>query len=185
MSSTFPEIMTKHLHLRQLKPEDIQGVYRLFSDTTTMMFDGGQTMGNIDEAYRFIQAYASINQPAIRWAITEKKTGAFFGTAGFHQIDYQVRKAEIGGELLKNTWGKGIAKEGFQALLSFGFQKMRLNRIEAMISPENKAAIATVQGAPFKKEGLLRQYQKWGNRLVDLEVYSILYNEWKSLNSRH
>ncbi|TCP27034.1 ribosomal-protein-alanine N-acetyltransferase [Scopulibacillus darangshiensis] len=185
MSTGFPKITTDHLLLRQLKPDDAYDVYRLFSDKETMMFDGGQTMGSVNEAHSFIQAYASMNQPAVRWAVTGKESGALYGTAGFHHIDYQARKAEIGGELLKSYWGKGIAKEAFHGLISFGFQKMRLNRIEAHISPENRGAIATIQKAPFVKEGYLRECQRWAGQFVDLELYSLLYKDWASSTFYH
>ncbi|MBM7645216.1 ribosomal-protein-alanine N-acetyltransferase [Scopulibacillus daqui] len=177
-NGAFPEFTTERLRFRQLKKDDVYDVFKLFSDSETMMFDGGMTMGNIEEAMAFIQTFSSIDQPAIRWAITSKDTNEFFGTAGFHHIDYFSRKAEIGGEVLKSYWGKGIGKEGIQALLTVGFYPLGLNRIEALISPDNKKAQRLVKVVPFKKEGYLRQYQRWGDKYVDLEIYSLLKSEW-------
>ncbi|MFC7392784.1 GNAT family N-acetyltransferase [Scopulibacillus cellulosilyticus] len=185
VNQSFPEFTTKRLRFRQLNKNDIYDVYNLFSDSDTMMFDGGLTMGNIEEAKTFIETFSSMNQPAIRWAITSKKTNEFFGTAGFHHIDYFSKKAEIGGEILKKYWRNGIGKESIQALLTVGFYPLRLNRIEALISPENKKAQGLVKLVPFKKEGYLRQYQRWGDKLVDLEIYSLLKSEWIEFKASH
>lgn len=62
--------------------------------------------------------------------------------------------------------------------MTVGFYPLGLNRIEALISPDNKKAQRLVKVVPFKKEGYLRQYQRWGDKYVDLEIYSLLKSEW-------
>lgn len=176
---TYPEFETPHLKFRQLRIEDVHDIFQLFSDPETMRLDGGQMMVNMDEAAQLIYAYSSFYGPAVRWAITGRESNVFYGTAGFHHIDYFSKKAELGGELLKKYWNLGIASEAFPALLDFGFDNMAFNRIEALVSPQNKGAIRTIKHAPFKKEGCLRQFQRWGDKYVDLEIYSLLREEWR------
>lgn len=178
-TDTYPEFETSHLKFRKLGTEDVHDIFQLFSDPETMRFDGGQIMVNTDEAVRLVRAYSSFFSPAVRWAITGKDKNVFYGTAGFHHIDYLSKKAEIGGELLKRYWHLGIATEAFPALLAFGFGNMALNRIEALVSPQNQGALRIINHAFFKKEGCLRQFQRWGDRYVDLEIYSLLREEWR------
>ncbi|MDR6749032.1 RimJ/RimL family protein N-acetyltransferase [Bacillus pumilus] len=49
-------------------------------------------------------------------------------------------------------------KEAIAAVLRYGFQEMKLNRIEAIIDPENTSSIKLVEMLYFVKEGLLREF---------------------------
>lgn len=176
MTSYFPTFNTKNIHFRQLQMSDAYGVYHLFSDTNAMALDGGQTMKSINDAYQFISYYSQIGQHVnfARWALVSRTTGEFYGTAGFHEWDQPSQSAEIGGELLKTFWNKGIASEAYQGLVAFGFEKMNLNRIYAYVNPSNKGAKRIMEKSPFKKEGYLRQCRRWGDQFVDLEVYGLI-----------
>lgn len=179
---TFPTFTTNRLLFRQLQLEDAQGIYQLFSDPEAMKLDGGQTLGNIYEAQQFIQHYSQPPSQTdfIRWAVTSKNQRTFYGTAGFHNWDRDAQTAEIGGECRRQFWNKGIATEAYQALISFGFNAMNLNRIYAYVNPKNSAAKKILEKAPFRKEGYLRQAKKWGGRFVDIEVYGLLKSDIKS-----
>ncbi|WP_085523802.1 GNAT family N-acetyltransferase [Tuberibacillus sp. Marseille-P3662] len=184
MAHRFPEFSTKRLFFRRLHPKDAEDVYRLFSDPYTMMFDGGAIMGNTFEADDFIRQYR-LYQPfpsAIRWAITDLDTDAFYGTGGFHKIDWSANKAEIGGELLRKHWQKGIGKEALRGLLNAGFHQLRLNRITAMMIKDNIAAQALLKYAPLTKEGTLQEWERWGERYVDLDIFRILKREWEEIH---
>ena len=43
---------------------------------------------------------------------------------------------------------------------------MGLNRIEAIVMPENSASIRLLEKLGFTKEGLLAQYEHWGQQRV-------------------
>lgn len=66
--------------------------------------------------------------------------------------------------------------EALTAILEFGFQKVGLKRIEAVLMPENEASIGLLRGLGFTQEGVLRQYEFWGveKGLVDLMMFSLL-----------
>ncbi|WKB34707.1 GNAT family N-acetyltransferase [Terrilactibacillus sp. S3-3] len=135
--------------------EDVHDIFQLFSDPETMRLDGGQMMVNMDEAAQLIYAYSSFYGPAVRWAITGRESNVFYGTAGFHHIDYFSNKAELGGELLKKYWNLGIASEAFPALLDFGFDNMAFNRIEARLCPRKiKALFEQLNAHPLKKKAI-------------------------------
>ncbi|MFC4617495.1 GNAT family N-acetyltransferase [Camelliibacillus cellulosilyticus] len=179
MDGSFPTFTTERLGFRQLNMSDAADVFRLFSDPETMRFDGGQTMKTYEEAYYFIQAYSVYhpNAPAIRWAVVAKGNGTFLGTSGFHKIDPVNKRAEIGGEILKPYWGQGIATEGMYGLINFGFNRLNFHRLTAMVSPFNKGALALIEKSPFKKEGRLRDWEVWGGKWTDLNVYGLLKSD--------
>ncbi len=71
------------------------------------------------------------------WALIYKPTGKMIGTCGFTEIDVENNKAEIGYVLNPTFWGMGIAKEAINKILSFGFEILKLHKIEAKFMIEN------------------------------------------------
>ncbi|MDJ1504542.1 GNAT family protein [Xanthocytophaga agilis] len=75
--------------------------------------------------------------------------------------------------------GKGLGKELIRELLSLGFNKMNLHRIELNVYDFNHLAITCYQQAGFRIEGILRENQRVGNQFWSTIVMSILKNEWE------
>jgi ribosomal-protein-alanine N-acetyltransferase len=72
--------------------------------------------------------------------------------------------------------------EALTAVLNFGFKRLDLNRIEALVKPDNDASLGLLRKLGFREEGLLRQYGYWHGRYHDLAIYSILKSEWRTIN---
>nr|WP_227494818.1 GNAT family N-acetyltransferase [Bacillus mycoides] len=46
-------------------------------------------------------------------------------------------RAEVGYELSKDYWGKGLASEALEVVVKYGYHHFQLERIEALIEPAN------------------------------------------------
>lgn len=101
------------------------------------------------------------------------------GRIGLHHLDQTNRKASIGYWLTKNAEGKGIILKSCIKLISYGFEKLQLQRIEITAAVENTRSQAIPQKLHFKKEGILRQAELVDDQFLDLVVYSILKDEWE------
>ncbi len=91
-----------------------------------------------------------------RWVITIKSEGQPIGSLGFYKWSSSKEwshQAEMGYDLAREYWGKGMMTEAMNAVIDFGFQKMELNRIEVFIMPRNKRSIKLVKSLGFKREG--------------------------------
>ncbi|WP_199121211.1 GNAT family N-acetyltransferase [Pedobacter sp. ASV28] len=66
-------------------------------------------------------------------------------------------------------------KEALQAILEFGFTKIFLHRIKALIAGSNLPSLKLASYFRFKKEGVLRQ--DYYGQYEDSECYSLLKNE--------
>lgn len=108
------------------------------------------------------------DQTGRRWEITLKTEDTVIGSCGYFNYKLQHRRAEIGYELSREYWAKGIASEAVQAILNYGFEQVRLHRIEALIDPPNKTSLKLVERLGFKKEGLLIDYEWAGDIFYDL-----------------
>src|SRR5690606_9146672 len=92
------------------------------------------------------------NRVCIGWAGVLRENHSSIGTCGFNQIDFQNLRAEIGGELSVDYWGKNIALEAVATICKFGLTQMNLHTIEAKVSPENRGAIFLLEKIGFLKE---------------------------------
>lgn len=172
----FPVLETKRLILRQIKKEDARNIFFYLSDPEVMKHYGLLPFERVEDAQNEIEWYQSIqdNQTGRRWGITLKNEDTVIGSCGYFNHKLQHRRAEIGYELSREYWGKGIASEAVQAVLNYGFEQMKLHRVEALIEPPNKASLKLVERLGFKREGLLRDYEWAGDSFDDLYMYALL-----------
>lgn len=90
------EIVTTRLILRQLSDNDLQSVYKQFSDPDMCKYfsDSPCTM---EEAKNIINHYQyKEGDTQLRYCMVDKVTGDFIGTCGFHFWDKNNRRVEIG-----------------------------------------------------------------------------------------
>lgn len=79
---------------------------------------------------------------------------------------------------------QGYMTEALDLVLKYGFDKLRLHRLEANIQPSNRASIALVKRAGFVQEGFSRRYLKIGGRWRDHQRWAIIAEDWKKRASR-
>lgn len=102
------------------------------------------------------------------------------GKMGLHYINTQNKCAEIGYWLSKSEEGKGIITKSVKALINYGFEGMGLNRIEILAAEGNVRSLAIPERLNFTKEGVLRQAELVNDKFLNLVLYSMLREEWKS-----
>jgi ribosomal-protein-alanine N-acetyltransferase len=132
------------------------------------------------DALEEIDGYASIRREGtgIRFGIALSEDDVIIGSCGFFNQSERHQRAEIGFELNPAYQGQGIAKESALAVSEYGFKELSLNRIEALVLPENTASQRLHERLGSQREGLLRQYEKTRSQFDDLYVYSILRGDW-------
>jgi [ribosomal protein S5]-alanine N-acetyltransferase len=84
-------------------------------------------------------------------------------------IGYSIDEAYI---------GRGIATEAVRLLIAFGFEQLRLHRLEAYVSPRNLGSIRVLQKAGFQNEGLLREFLHINGIWEDHFHFAMLENEF-------
>ncbi|MET3699643.1 ribosomal-protein-alanine N-acetyltransferase [Bacillus oleivorans] len=177
---TFPVLETDRLVLRKVIKEDAHSIFKYLSDEEVMRYYGLEPFQTVDDALSEISWYETIqnSKTGIRWGITLKGEGEVIGSCGFHNTVSQHYRAEIGFELSKEYWGKGIASEAIKAMISFGFEQINLNRIEALIEQQNFPSQKLVEKQGFIREGLLRSYEFTRGKFDDLYMYSLLKKDF-------
>jgi len=178
---TFPQLETERLILRHMQTADAQAIFRILSDEEVTRHYDDATFTNVSQASDQIEAWESgyRNKRCIRWGIARKEEPFIVGSCGFYGIHTWHMRASIGYELARPFWRQGIMTEALTALLAFGFGEMGLNRIDAVIMPDNIASVRLLEKLGFCNEGLLRKYENWGSKgFVDLFMFAILRTAW-------
>ncbi|WP_312099423.1 GNAT family protein [Niallia sp.] len=176
MKRTFPIIETKRLYLRNVTSEDAKDMFTYLSDQEVVQHMGLEPYNSPEEVLEEINWYKSIWEEGtgIRWCITLKDEDTVIGSCGFLNMQPKHYKTEIGYELSRHYWGQGIASEALEAVLTYGFEHLSLERIEALIEPLNISSQKLVEKQGFLREGLLRHYEYTCGKFDDLYMYSIL-----------
>jgi [ribosomal protein S5]-alanine N-acetyltransferase len=177
----FPTLETERLILRQLTFEDTDFIFQHFSDpqvTEYLMDEPPLTdSSQAQEIIRFFMEPEGKTQN--RWGMIRKTDQRLIGTCGFHKWDKERFRTEMGYDLTPACWGQGYMTEALRAMISSGFERMALNRIDAMVYVDNPRSYKLLEKLGFKREGVLRDYFCLDGIFYDHLIYSLLRREWK------
>ncbi|WP_027633759.1 GNAT family N-acetyltransferase [Clostridium hydrogeniformans] len=178
-NKVFPEIETERLLLRQLTFIDLKDLYEIFSKEDIMKYYGMFPLKELEGVEKLISGFNKgfEDNMSIRWGIELKSTKKIIGTLGYHNFNHRFLRAEMGYELSNNYWNHGYMKEAISSIIDFGFKSMNLNRIEALVYPENVSSRNLLKNLKFKEEGILREYAYFREKYEDLVMYSLLKRE--------
>jgi len=118
-------------------------------------------------------------QKGIHFLILYK--GAIAGTIGLKYIDWSIKSAEIGYWLGKDYLGKGIMIEACRAVMKYGFQQLKLNKIEIWAAEDNQKSRQIPVKLGFTYEGMRRADEILNGKYVDMCIYGMLAKEWAQL----
>lgn len=174
-----PVLSTGNLVLRPIEDKDTAALFSHFSDDAVTKYMDIDSFTNISEATQIIQFFhqSQEQEEGLRWAITLTGRDELIGTCGYHKISKTHFKAEIGYDLRPSHWGKGIMKEAIGAMLTYGYEALQFNRIEAFVDPENLASSKLLTRLGFRYEGFLRDAFFEKGKFVNAELYSLLRSE--------
>ena len=178
--STTPIIRTARLVLGDFEADDAVELQRLAGDRriadTTLAIPHPY---ELDHALAWIgnQRKESARGRAANFAIRLSSDSPIIGCAGLRDIDPEHLQAELGFWIGREWWGHGYAREAAAAVIRFGFETLRLNRICAHHMLRNPAAGKVLQHLGMIREGVLRQrVRKWGI-YEDVVLYAILRDD--------
>jgi len=133
-------IETARLRLRPWKESDFASFARYYSDPDNARFVGGQK--DPDRAWRHMAL--QVGHWQLKgfgyWAIDEKETAAFVGSAGFWQSPGWP-ELELGYWLMKEQQGKGYALEACRRCIEHAREVLCARSLVSYIHPRNEPSI--------------------------------------------
>jgi ribosomal-protein-alanine N-acetyltransferase len=112
----------------------------------------------------------------LRLAIRLRSTGRLCGGIGLHP-DTEPQRAELGYWIGLPFWGNGYATEAAGAVIEYGFEKLKLERIFASHFKGNEKSGRVLQKVGMHHEGSVRHGVMKAGRLLDLETYGMVREE--------
>ena len=100
------------------------------------------------------------------------------GAIGLHAVDSRHRSSSIGYWLTEEYRGGGVMTKACLAVVTAVFQHYHLHRIEIRCATGNKKSCALPERLGFTREGILREAEWLYDHFVDLNVYSMLEEDW-------
>lgn len=170
----FPALETERLILRELQDTDANAIQSMRSSQAVNRFIARNDSISPEEAQNLVERsrQAFRDKTGIAWAGVRKGSEQLIGACGFNRIDFANLRAEIGGEMATDYWGRKLAIEAVAAIVDFGFGRFGLHAIEARLDPGNRSAIALLEALGFVKEAHFRDYVYFRDHFRDLVVYT-------------
>jgi ribosomal-protein-serine acetyltransferase len=103
--------------------------------------------------------------------------GRMVGAGGFLSVKWESRSTELGYWLAEDQQGRGLMTKTVSALVDHAFGQWRLNRVEIHAGAGNRKSRAIPERLGFQQEGVLRDYERVGDRYIDIVVYSLLASD--------
>jgi len=161
--------------LRPLEAGDAAELLSLFADPEVAEFMDIAPLTGIAEAQEIIawaMELAKRNQ-GVRWAI--RRDAQLIGTVGFNSLELERgRRGEVAYDLARAEWGHGVMSAILPHVMAFGYERLGLRRLEAMVTAGNHRSCALLERHGFVREGLLRDHGYWTGRFWDQIVYGRL-----------
>ncbi|MCI1592819.1 GNAT family N-acetyltransferase [Heyndrickxia oleronia] len=139
-------------------------------DTTIKLED---TIGFINMCLKGFSENRSINTVILF-------KGNIVGVAGFNNINWSNKTAQIGYWLGEEYQGYGIMTRVAEALTEYAFKELALNKVEIRVAVGNKKSRSIPERLGFINEGCIRQAEWLYDHYVDHVVYGILSEEWSN-----
>ena len=144
-------LKTERLLLRYQRKSDIKFLVYLWMDEDMTKYTGGprDKMALIEEFRRV--ADNPKNEEYDLWSIELKNTHELIGQAGFIPKEIKGKECiELNYYMDKAKWNKGYATEIAKGLLNYAFEEKKLDKVIAIIDPENESSKAVARSIGMK-----------------------------------
>jgi ribosomal-protein-alanine N-acetyltransferase len=147
-------LQTDRLILRRLSLEDAEFIFRIVNDPSWLRFIGDKNVRDLEGARRYLREgpldmYEQFGFGL--YCVEERATGIAAGMCGLIKRD-TLPDADVGYAFLPEFRGKGYALEAVSAVLDHGHRVFGLERILAIVSPDNASSIRVLEKAGMKLE---------------------------------
>ena len=178
--SNIPILQTERLTLRRLMVSDTLDMFEYSKNedvTRYLTWEAHPNASYTREYLQYLGTHYNVGD-FFDWAVVLNSEDKMIGTCGFTRFDYNNNSGEIGYVINPAYRGQGIADEAVRAVMQFGFETLRLNRIEAKFIEGNLASMRVMEKTGMTFEGYHRSsmYIKGDYRTIG--VCAILRDEY-------
>jgi len=142
-----PILTARNLVIRPLSTNDAPAIFKLRSHPGINKFLGRQLCKSPTEASAFIENVISNN--LYYWAITPKENDELIGAICLFNLSAELKKCEIGYELLPDFQGQGIMYTAAKKIADFSHTELGMKIIDAYTHKNNESSINMLRKLDF------------------------------------
>lgn len=174
----------QHVVVRELDERDIPLIHEYASDPEVTRFMTWGPNASVTETAAFArgQMAEARRRPrdSYELVVASAADDELVGRVRLTIESEAQRRGDLGYVVRRARWGRGYATEAARLVLGFGFETLRLHRIEATCSPENAASVRVLEKIGMRREGHFREHVLAHGLWRDSYLYAILEEEWPS-----
>ncbi|WP_226001771.1 GNAT family N-acetyltransferase [Paenibacillus sp. BJ-4] len=193
-----PELCAHRVRLRQLRAEDYPALERMLSDPLVIRYVNRirkpvyvrmrrlvaqiKVAGDSLDSLHFAVEWHGGNSRAGNGVdasdeAKELPSPQLLGIASFQQWNEGTGEAQLGYILDRPFWGQGLATEIVEVMLKFGFESLKLQRIEGRCQEDNQASVRVLVKNKLRLLRIIRSYDPSGE-VPSILVFSITQGDY-------
>jgi len=177
-------IFTDRLTLQLINSADKNAIHDLHLRPEVDMYNTLGIPENIKETEEIIKPWIQDNERSnvqnYTFAIQTTRDKKLVGLIAIRQKGIKHKRAEVWFKIHPDYWGKGIASEALESILEYGFNKLKLHRIESGCAVENIGSIKVLEKVGMTREGRKRKVLPLKSGWSDNFMYAILKEDFES-----
>ncbi len=179
--SHIPTLETERLTLRGMRVSDAEDMFAYAQYEPVTRYLTWTPHPNVKHTKEYLTYVSQRYRTGdfFDWAIVSREDGRMIGTCGFTAFDFPSDSAEIGYVLNPAYHGRGLATEAVREVIRFGFEELKLHRIEAKFMKENTRSLKLMERVGMQFEGYAREALKIKGEYRTIGRCGILRQEWE------
>ena len=174
-----PTLTTDRLTLRPFEERDADDLYALQSDPFVLRYWDSPPWEDRARVERFFATCRQMAEEESGTRLVVERDDAFVGWISLNGWNPTFRSASLGYCFTQASWGHGYATEAARALLTWAFDTLDLNRVQAETDTRNLGSARVLEKLGFLREGHLREDCVVNGDVSDSWVYGLLRREWR------
>lgn len=176
-------LLTNRLILKEITWDDVELIHRLHSIKEVDEFNTIGVPRHTGDTLEVLLISIEDQQMSVRnhfgWTVwTQGEVGGeFVGEAGMHLSGDRFLSADLYYSFMPAYWNKGYATEVVKRMIAFGFNELKLHRIQAGVATENERSIRVLEKSGMTREGLRRKVLPIRGQWKDNYHYAILEDD--------
>jgi RimJ/RimL family protein N-acetyltransferase len=168
------EIVGDRYRLRSFRSDDLHIIEEASRDDLIPLITTVPSTWTPQEGVAFIDRQHSRQSGGAGWslAIAHRDSDRAIGQIGLWISHLHKGRAEIGYWIAASGRGHGAASRAVEALSNWAFDHLDVDRLGLFIEPSNTASIATAERAGYRRDGLLRSWERVGGTPRDMWSYA-------------
>lgn len=167
------------LTLRYAEQSDADALLSLASDPAVTQWFSWGPYTSIEQPRAYIERAAAWRDDGQQLDfLVERRGSGAVGVTGLNEFSARDRRCMVGTWFGREAWGTGANRESKALIAHLAFALLDQHRLGSYSDAANERSTRALLGVGFRREGLLRDWHRHGDRWRDVNVFGMLRADW-------